>query len=113
MEVQEIKSSSNAHQWIIYLGAEMNEDLKKELADAIPSLRKIFQDESVSELVRSKLDLTPNSLVDHLGGNSISTRPIPGVRHAYVRRDVGLICCAPSAINFSVYPLSRDQSSTT
>lgn len=45
--VQEIKSASNAHQWIIYLGSETNEDLKKELDDALPTLRSIFRDESV------------------------------------------------------------------
>ena len=45
--VQEIKSASNAHQWIIYLGSETNEDLKKELDDALPILRSIFRDESV------------------------------------------------------------------
>ena len=45
--VQEIKSASNAHQWVIYLGSETNEDLKKELEDAIPTLRNIFKDESV------------------------------------------------------------------
>lgn len=45
--VQEIKSASNAHQWIIYLGSETNEDLKKELDDVLPTLRSIFRDESV------------------------------------------------------------------
>lgn len=53
--VEEIKSSTNAHQWIIYLGDETNEDLKKELSDALPTLRSIFKDESVSNSVKIKI----------------------------------------------------------
>ncbi len=46
--LQQIKSPNNAHQWIIYVGEESNEDLKKELANAHSTLSEIFENESVS-----------------------------------------------------------------
>jgi hypothetical protein len=43
----QIKSPDNAHQYIIYIGDETNEDLKRELGDDVQTLQSIFKDRSV------------------------------------------------------------------
>lgn len=46
--LQQIKSADNAHQWIIFVGDESNDNLKRELRDALPTLQEIFKNNSVS-----------------------------------------------------------------
>lgn len=45
--ISQIKSPKNAHQWIIYMGDETNEDLKRELEDALPVIEDIFNEKQV------------------------------------------------------------------
>lgn len=62
--IAQAKSPSNAHQWIIYLGSESNENLKKELADALPTIQQIFDDKSVSlTWIRSAPDLDQRTTI--------------------------------------------------
>lgn len=46
--ISEIKSPSNAVQWIIYLGTEDPEDLREELQNALPSLKHLHDTKKVN-----------------------------------------------------------------
>jgi hypothetical protein len=62
--IAQAKSPSNAHQWIIYLGSESNENLKKELIDSLPTIQQIFDDKSVSlTWIRSAPDLDQRTTI--------------------------------------------------
>lgn len=45
--LKEVKSHTNAHQWMVYLGHEDYETLKEELTNASPQIKKLLEEKKV------------------------------------------------------------------